>query len=94
VEECAKRVMSERKRAWSGQRAFNVTLGVEPTVGFASALVIFILVGTFAAGIAWSFQLVNWFSINVLIALNHIRLDSTFITTRIIWIQPLTQGEK
>ena len=35
------------------------TLGVEPTVGLGSALIIFLLVGVFAAGIAQAFQLVS-----------------------------------
>ena len=34
-------------------------MGVEPTVGLGSALIIFLLVGVFAAGIAQAFQLVS-----------------------------------
>jgi hypothetical protein len=35
------------------------SLGVVPTVGLGSALVIFLMVGVFAAGIAQAFQLVR-----------------------------------
>ena len=37
----------------------NKTLGVEPTVGLGAALLIFIMVGVFAAGIAQGFQMVS-----------------------------------
>ena len=37
------------------------SLGVEPTVGLGAALLIFLGVGVFAAGIAQAFQMVRYF---------------------------------
>ena len=53
-EKCAKQVLEFRQRFTNETR----TLGVEPTVGLGAALLIFLMVGAFAAGIAQAFQLV------------------------------------
>jgi len=53
-EQCSKNVFEFREKMKGKQ-----TLGVEPTVGLGSALIIFLLVGVFAAGIAQAFQLVR-----------------------------------
>ena len=55
-EQCSERVYEFRKRV---QENGGPTLGVEPTVGLGAALLIFLLVGTFAAGIAQAFQMVR-----------------------------------
>jgi Na+/pantothenate symporter len=54
-EKCAKQVLEFRQRFTNETR----TLGVEPTVGLGAALLIFLMVGAFAAGIAQAFQLVR-----------------------------------
>ena len=41
------------------------SLGVEPTVGLGAALLIFLGVGVFAAGIAQAFQMVRYFVLNI-----------------------------
>ena len=51
---CSERVFAERAR-----RASSISLGVEPTVGLGWALLIFVFVGFFAAGIAQAFQMVG-----------------------------------
>ena len=55
-EKCAEQVLNFRKRFTNETQ----TLGVEPTVGLGAALLIFLLVGAFAAGIAQAFQMVNY----------------------------------
>ncbi len=55
-ESCPQRVLDERERIRANA---SVTLGVVPTVGLGAAMLIFVLVGTFAAGIAQAFQLVR-----------------------------------
>lgn len=52
---CSERVQQFRQKAAEA----GTSLGVVPTVGLGSALVIFLLVGIFAAGIAQAFQLVR-----------------------------------
>jgi len=54
---CAERVFQSRKQAVADGKKFS--LGVEPTVGLGAALLIFLGVGVFAAGIAQAFQLVR-----------------------------------
>jgi len=56
VDKCSDRVFEFRKRV---QENGGPTVGVEPTVGLGAALLIFLLVGTFAAGIAQGFQMVR-----------------------------------
>ena len=56
---CAERVINFRKRFHEQHGKMNKTLGVEPTVGLGAALLIFVLVGVFAAGIAQAFQMVS-----------------------------------
>ena len=56
---CAERVINFRKRFHEKHGKMNKTLGVEPTVGLGAALLIFVLVGVFAAGIAQAFQMVS-----------------------------------
>ena len=53
---CAARVAAERERI---KAAKSASLGVIPTVSLGMAMLIFALVGTFAAGIAQTFQLVR-----------------------------------
>jgi len=55
-QKCSERVFEFRKRVADGD---GPTLGVKPTVGLGAALLIFLLVGTFAAGIAQAFQMVR-----------------------------------
>ena len=55
-ETCDARVAAERERIKASSSA---TLGVIPTVSLGMAMLIFALVGTFAAGIAQAFQLVR-----------------------------------
>ena len=63
-EKCAKQVLEFRQRFTNETR----TLGVEPTVGLGAALLIFLMVGAFAAGIAQAFQLViTIFQLGILI---------------------------
>jgi len=57
VEKCAERVFQSRKAAQADGK--KLSLGVEPTVGLGSALLIFLGVGVFAAGIAQAFQMVR-----------------------------------
>ena len=52
-EACDARVATERMRI---KAAGSATLGVIPTVSLGMAMLIFALVGTFAAGIALAFQ--------------------------------------
>ena len=54
-QKCAQQVLNFRKKFNETSR----TLGVKPTVGLGAALLIFLLVGAFAAGIAQAFQLVS-----------------------------------
>merc|ERR1719411_1454825 len=54
-QKCAKEVLDFRKRFANGTQS----IGVEPTVGLGAALLIFLLVGAFAAGIAQAFQMVR-----------------------------------
>ena len=98
-EKCAKQVLEFRQRFTNETR----TLGVEPTVGLGAALLIFLMVGAFAAGIAQAFQLVitifsikNFNNTDVLKALIlsvyvsfSLRSDVMFITMQIISIQHL-----
>ena len=51
---CSQRVFDERAR-----RRDTLSVGVEPTVALVWALLIFVLVGVFAAGIAQAFQMVS-----------------------------------
>ena len=64
TQKCAQQVVNFRRRFNDTTR----TLGVKPTVGLGAALIIFLLVGVFAAGIAQAFQLVstliNFYSIS------------------------------
>jgi Na+/proline symporter len=53
-EQCSEEVFAYRKKMEGKQ-----SLGVVPTVGLGSALIIFLLVGVFAVGIAQTFQLVR-----------------------------------
>merc|ERR1711963_872373 len=55
-QKCSERVFHFRKRVADGD---GPTLGVKPTVSLGAALLIFLLVGTFAAGIAQAFQMVR-----------------------------------
>ncbi len=55
---CAARVLEARRRAEESGK--ERSLGVESTVGLGAALLIFIFVGVFAAGIAQAFQLVRF----------------------------------
>ena len=55
AETCAKQVFNFRQKYNESTR----TLGVKPTVGFSAALIIFVMVGVFAAGIAQAFQMVR-----------------------------------
>ena len=57
MEKCAERVFQSRQAAKADGK--NLSLGVEPTVGLGSALLIFLGVGVFAAGIAQAFQMVS-----------------------------------
>ena len=52
-QKCAEEVLNFRKNR-------TQTIGVEPTVGLGAALLIFLLVGAFAAGIAQAFQMVRF----------------------------------
>ena len=54
-QKCAERVFQSRKAAENG----GLSLGVQPTVGLGAALLIFLGVGVFAAGIAQAFQMVR-----------------------------------
>ena len=56
-QKCAEEVLNFRKNR-------TQTIGVEPTVGLGAALLIFLLVGAFAAGIAQAFQMVGLRGIN------------------------------
>ena len=53
IQKCSDKVFEARKRVAANG---GPTLGVEPTVGLGAALIIFLLVGIFAAGIAQAFQ--------------------------------------
>ena len=52
-QKCAEEVLNFRRNR-------TQTIGVEPTVGLGAALLIFLLVGAFAAGIAQAFQMVGF----------------------------------
>ena len=54
---CSARVFEKRAEMAANNQG---SVGVEPTVGLAMALVIFIIVGVFAALIAYAFQLVGF----------------------------------
>lgn len=54
--QCSQKVLDARKRVQEGK---GPSLGVVPTVGLGQALIIFVMVGTFAAGIAQGFQMVR-----------------------------------
>ena len=99
-EKCAKQVLEFRQRFTNETR----TLGVEPTVGLGAALLIFLMVGAFAAGIAQAFQLVitifsikNFNTTDVKLKIFQegkyyqfsLRSDVMFITMQIISIQHL-----
>ena len=56
-EKCSERVFQSRQAAQADGK--KLSLGVEPTVGLGSALLIFLGVGVFAAGIAQAFQMVS-----------------------------------
>merc|ERR1711988_886030 len=56
-QKCSERVFQSRQAAQADGK--KLALGVEPTVGLGPALIIFLLVGVFAAGIAQAFQLVR-----------------------------------
>ena len=64
-QKCAEEVLKFRAR-----KANETTLGVEPTVGLGAALLIFLLVGAFAAGIAQAFQMVCVYIIHFLLKYN------------------------
>merc|ERR1740128_757328 len=55
VEECRERVKVSREAA----KLRGIVQGVQPTVGLGAALLIFLFVGVFAAGIAQAFQMVR-----------------------------------
>jgi len=54
---CAERVFESRRAATENGKSYS--LGVQPTVGLGAALLIFLGVGVFAAGIAQAFQMVR-----------------------------------
>ena len=56
-QKCAERVFQSRKAAQADGK--KLSLGVQPTVGLGAALLIFLGVGVFAAGIAQAFQMVS-----------------------------------
>jgi len=56
-QKCSERVFQSRKAAQADGK--KLSLGVEPTVGLGAALLIFLGVGVFAAGIAQAFQMVR-----------------------------------
>ena len=58
-QQCPERVFSSR------DAVSQYSLGVEPTVGLGAALLIFLGVGVFAAGIAQAFQMVRHFILNI-----------------------------
>ena len=64
-QKCAEEVLKFRAR-----KANETTLGVEPTVGLGAALLIFLLVGAFAAGIAQAFQMVGIYFLRLLLTNN------------------------
>jgi cbb3-type cytochrome oxidase subunit 3 len=53
---CAQRVLDSRRLA---KESNSIESGVKPTVGLGAALLIFLFVGVFAAGIAYAFQMVR-----------------------------------
>ena len=57
--QCSDRVLQERARRASNVNGTLISLGVESSVGLGVALLIFLSVGVFAAGIAQAFQLVS-----------------------------------
>ena len=62
-QKCSERVFQSRKAAQADGK--KLSLGVEPTVGLGAALLIFLGVGVFAAGIAQAFQMVSYGILNV-----------------------------
>ena len=64
-QKCAEEVLKFRAR-----KANETSLGVEPTVGLGAALLIFLLVGAFAAGIAQAFQMVGIYFLRILLTYN------------------------
>ena len=62
-QKCDQQVLNFRQK----YNQSTLTLGVKPTVGLGAALVIFLMVGAFAAGIAQAFQMVS----NSFIYFNH-----------------------
>ena len=54
-QKCDQQVLNFRQK----YNQSTLTLGVKPTVGLGAALVIFLMVGVFAAGIAQAFQMVR-----------------------------------
>ena len=57
-QKCSERVFQSRLAAQADGK--KLSLGVEPTVGLGAALLIFLGVGVFAAGIAQAFQMVSY----------------------------------
>ena len=57
--QCSERVLEYRKQYDEINGSRNKTFGVQPTVSLGSAMLIFILVGVIAAGIAQGFQMVR-----------------------------------
>ena len=55
-QKCHQDVLARRQKAKDENK---ISVGVEPPVGMGPALLIFLLVGIFAAGIAQAFQMVR-----------------------------------
>ena len=75
-QKCAEEVLRFRAR-----KVNETTLGVQPTVGLGAALLIFLLVGAFAAGIAQAFQMVSIYILRLLLKFNihqHCIKDNNF----------------
>ena len=60
---CAERVFESRRAATENGKGYS--LGVQPTVGLGAALLIFLGVGVFAAGIAQAFQMVRFIAFRI-----------------------------
>ena len=58
-ETCSQRVLERRAKMNIGSEDTQPSLGVTPTVRLGAALLIFVFVGVFAAGIAHAFQMVR-----------------------------------
>ncbi len=99
---CADRVLAARARAQAQAEAGGGRqLGVEPTVGLGAAMLIFLLVGAFAAGIAHAFQQVRERRILQVHQLHSSsasfdprRSASTSTMTPTTWTQPSTPGAR